>query len=58
MANTKYIQEWKREKYKIWKADIPKEEKEEYDRILKKLNLTKPEFLKKAFELIRKELDN
>ena len=53
----KYIQEWKKENYKIWKADIPKKDKEEYDRILKELGMTKPEFLKKAFELIKKELE-
>lgn len=37
---------------KQWKADLPTEEKDLYDKILKKNNMSKPEFLRLAFEKI------
>lgn len=48
----KHHQEHKDE-IKQWKVDLPVKEKEEYDRILKNLNITKVDFLRNAFKEIK-----
>lgn len=51
----KYIQQYNKEHYKTFKVNLKIKEYDELDKILKKKNLTKADFLKKAIEEIKKD---
>ena len=51
----KYIQQYNKEHYKTFKVNLKIKEYDELDKILKKKNLTKADFLKKAIEDIKKD---
>ena len=53
----KYIQQYNKEHYKTFKVNLKIKEYDELDKILKKKNLTKADFLKKAIEDIKKDWD-
>ena len=46
----KYIQEYKKEHYRVFKVDLKPEEWEKLDKILKKKKITKAEFLRRAIK--------
>lgn len=51
---TKYKDKWAKDNnIVLWATKIKKEEKEEFDKILKKLNLSKPQFLRQCFENLK-----
>lgn len=51
----KYIQQYHKENYARFLVDLPKEEKEEFDRILKDNHLSKAEFLRQAIKDFKKK---
>lgn len=51
-----YHQEHK-DKIRQWKADLSKEEKEKYDEILKRANMSKVSFIRKYIKILEKEID-
>lgn len=53
--SNKYKQEYGKEKYARFLVDLPKKEKEEFDRILKENHLSKAEFLRQAIKDFKKK---
>lgn len=51
----KYIKEYNKNNYKQFKAELPKEEKEYIDKFLKENNLSKAEFIRKAYKILKGE---
>lgn len=50
----KYKKEYNKKHYSDLKIKIKKEEKEELDKLLDKYNLSKPDFVRKSIELLKK----
>ena len=51
--SNKYKQKYAQEKYKTFKVDLKKEEWEELDELLTKIDMTKADFLRKAIEQLK-----
>lgn len=51
----KYIQQYKKEHYKIFKVELKHEENEELENMLKEDNKTKAQFLRESIEKYKKE---
>lgn len=49
-----YIKDWKKENYKQFKVELKKEEKENLDRELKKHNLSGSDFVRIAFDYLKR----
>ncbi|MCX4365119.1 MAG: hypothetical protein OSJ70_05040 [Bacilli bacterium] len=49
----KYKQKFNQEKYKPFKVDLKKEELEEMNELLTKIDMTKADFLRKAIEQLK-----
>lgn len=49
-----YIKGWKKENYKQFKVELKKEEKENLDRELKKHNLSGSDFVRIAFDYLKR----
>lgn len=50
----KYHKE-KRSEKKIWLVELPKDEKEKYDNMLKEKNITKIQFLRNSFKELKEK---
>ena len=50
-----YIKEYNKQHYASLKIQLKKEEKEELDHLLKKHNLSKPEFIRNAIKDLREK---
>ena len=48
-----YIKEYNKKHYSYLKVQLKKEEKEELDQLLKKLNISKPEFIRQCINLFK-----
>lgn len=48
-----YDNNYEKEHYSQFKAKLNKEEKKEIDEFLEKNNLTKPEFIRRSFKLMK-----
>lgn len=53
----KYIQQYQKKNYSVFKVDLKKEEKLELDTLLKKENLTKAQFLRNAIQELKEKLN-
>lgn len=51
----KYIQDYQKEHYSIFKVKLKKEEKKELDELLNKIGLNQAQFLRNAIEQLKKE---
>lgn len=51
----KYIQNYQKEHYSIFKVKLKKEEKKELDELLNKVGLNQAQFLRNAIEHLKKE---
>lgn len=47
---TDYIREYNKKHYSYFKVQLKKEEADELNQLLKKLNLSKPEFIRQAIK--------
>lgn len=52
-----YDSNYDKEHYSQFKAKLGKEEKKEIDEFLEKNNLTKPEFIRRSFKLMKDKLN-
>lgn len=52
-----YDNNYEKEHYSQFKAKLSKEEKKELDEFLEKNNLTKPEFIRQSFKLMKDKLN-
>lgn len=52
-----YDNNYEKEHYSQFKAKLNKEEKKEIDEFLEKNNLTKPEFIRRSFKLMKDKLE-
>lgn len=50
-----YDNNYEKEHYSQFKAKLNKEEKQELDKFLEKNNLTKPEFIRQSFKIMKEE---
>ena len=55
-SKKEYDLNYQKENYSQFKAYLKKEEKKELDEFLEKNNLTKPEFIRRSFKLMKDEL--
>lgn len=52
-----YIKEFNKKNYKQFKTELPIEEKEKIDAFLKANNMSKVEFIRRAYIYLKKELE-
>lgn len=53
-----YIKEYRKNKYKQFKTEMPVSEKEEIDKFIKDYNLSKLSFIREGFELMKEKYEN
>lgn len=53
---SKYIQDYQREHYSIFKVKLKKDEKKELDELLKNANLNQAQFLRNAIKNLKENL--
>lgn len=54
-SKKEYDLKYQKENYSQFKAYLKKEEKKELDEFLEKNNLTKPEFIRKSFKMMKEQ---
>ena len=52
---TEYIREYNKKHYSYFKVQLKKEEVEELEKLLKKLNMSKPDFVRRSIEILKEK---